>query len=377
MRVDRALEFKDKEIHEAATFALDRLMAVQYPNGAWPQRFTEPPDPAKFPVKRASYPDSWSRTWPGPDYRSHYTFNDNSISDMIDAMLEASRIYNEPKYLASAEKGGAFILLAQMPDPQPGWAQQYDADMHPAWARIFEPPAVTGGESQGILKTLLLLYRETGKKKYLEPIPRALAYYRRSRLPEVENPSAYRQRACPAGNVCMARFYELKTNRPLYITKGTRVGVSGESTKLFGGYELSYSDESVITHYGVLTRGASFDPIRLRGLSPWQADASATPPDQAVLAQQAQAAVASLTPRGAWVEEGSLGRTEQLAQVFAAEEMVATIGDRSYTINEDEYLRVYRGKIFPSETIISSNTFAKNVEALSAYLSANRAGAKL
>ena len=105
---------------------------------------------------------------------------------MIDAMLEAARIYKEPRYLASAEKGGEFILLAQMPEPQPGWAQQYDRDMHPAWARRFEPPSITGGESQSVMRALMLLYRETGKRKYLEPLPRALAYYRRSVLPDVE-----------------------------------------------------------------------------------------------------------------------------------------------------------------------------------------------
>ena len=38
-----------------------------------------------------------------------------------------------------AERAGDFILAAQMPEPQPAWAQQYDAAMHPAWARKFEP----------------------------------------------------------------------------------------------------------------------------------------------------------------------------------------------------------------------------------------------
>ena len=70
MRVDRELEFQDKRIHEAALFALDSLTKAQYPNGAWPQRYTSFPDPKGFPIKRASYPESWSRTWPGPDYRS-------------------------------------------------------------------------------------------------------------------------------------------------------------------------------------------------------------------------------------------------------------------------------------------------------------------
>ncbi|MHC4682678.1 MAG: pectate lyase, partial [Planctomycetota bacterium] len=53
MRVDRALDFKDKKIHQATEFALSTLLEVQYPNGAWPQRFSGAPDPAKFPVKKA------------------------------------------------------------------------------------------------------------------------------------------------------------------------------------------------------------------------------------------------------------------------------------------------------------------------------------
>ncbi len=129
-------------------------------------------------------------------------------------MLEAARIYKEPRYLASAEKGGEFMLLSQMPEPQPGWAQQYDREMHPAWARQFEPPSITGGESQSVMRALMLLYRETGQRKYLEPLPRALAYYKRSILPDVENPSEIRRRACPGRTPCAARFYELKTNRP-------------------------------------------------------------------------------------------------------------------------------------------------------------------
>ena len=386
MRVDRELDFKDEQIHEATLHALESLLRAQYPNGAWPQRYAAFPDPSRHPVKQASYPESWSREWAGPDYRGHYTFNDNSISDVIDMMLEASRIYHEPKYQAAAERAGDFMLLAQMPDPQPGWAQQYDADMHPAWARIFEPPSVTGGESQGIMKTLLLLYSETGKKKYLEPIPRALDYYETSVLPETDNPSKYRARACPPGSICMSRFYELKTNRPLYITKGTRVNVTGRSSELLGGYELSYSDESVITHYGVLTRGdqlpgirANYEhikdadpatlrrPDRLSGLSPWSQGAN----DEATegeIRDRAAAALLSLGERGAWIEEGIVDPTDQVLQLFAAEEMTVTIGNTVHQIKEDEYLRVYPGDIPPPEKVIRSSTFARNLQALSDYL---------
>ena len=176
MRVDRELDFSDAAIHDAARFALDSLVKAQHPNGAWPQRYSRFPDP------RSTRSSGRATRTPGrgpgreSDYYTHYTFNDNSIVDALDAMLEAARIYKEPRYLASAEKGGEFMLLSQMPEPQPGWAQQYDREMHPAWARQFEPPSITGGESQSVMRALMLLYRETGKQKYLEPLPRALAY---------------------------------------------------------------------------------------------------------------------------------------------------------------------------------------------------------
>jgi hypothetical protein len=219
MRVDRALQFRDAPIHEAAGFALDALRKAQYPNGAWPQRFERPPDPEAFPVRRASYPETWSRTYPAADYRGFYTLNDDTLADTIGAMFEAARIYGAPKYRDAAEQGGGFLLLARMPEPQPAWAQQYDVDMHPAWARKFEPPAITGAESQGAMRILLTLYDETGDARYLEPIPRALEYLRGCRLDDGR----------------LARFYELKTNRPLYFTRD---------------YAMTYSDADLPTHYG-------------------------------------------------------------------------------------------------------------------------------
>ena len=90
--------------------------------------------------------------------------------------------------------------------------------MYPAWARKFEPPAVTGGESQGVMQSLLLLYRRTGDHKYLAPLPRALKYYQKCFLPDGQ----------------LARFYELGSNRPLFFTPD---------------YVLTYSDADVPDHY--------------------------------------------------------------------------------------------------------------------------------
>lgn len=284
MRVDKALEFKDAQIHEAAEFALNSLLKAQYPNGAWPQRYDQFPEPEKFPVKAASFPESWEREYKKQDYRGHCTLNDNTLADMISTMLEAARIYNEPTYRAAAEKGGGFILLAQLPEPQPAWAQQYDAEMRPAWARKFEPPAVTGGESQGAMRTLLMLYRETGDKKYLEPLPRAIAYLRKSRLPEGR----------------LARFYEMGTNKPLYFTRD---------------YKLTYDDADMPTHYsfkvsdGVDRIAADYE--RLKALDPAELqkpEKNAPPKLIPALAARAQSVAAALDDKGRWLDKKNKDR---------------------------------------------------------------------
>ncbi|OQW95063.1 MAG: hypothetical protein BWK77_08230 [Verrucomicrobia bacterium A1] len=200
-----------------------------------------------------------------------------------------------------------------MPDPQPAWAQQYDADMHPVWARKFEPPAVTGGESQGILQTLLRLYRETGQRRFLEPVPRAVDYLRRCRLPDGR----------------LARFYELRTNTPLYFTKD---------------YRLVHDDGDLPTHYAFkiqdgLDRIARDHEKLVR--ETWKAPSDARKPprlDEAARAQAA-AAIAAQDTRGRWVEDGGLK---------------------------------YHGPKDPSARVILSETFIRNVRALSRFLAATK-----
>lgn len=311
MHLDQVLEFENESIHNAVVYALEHLLDAQYPNGAWPQRFQAPPDPDQFPVLPASYPEQWSRTYPAKDYRSYYTFNDNSIADMIRTMFEAAEIYDDSRYERAARKAGDFILLAQMPDPQPAWAQQYDAAMHPAWARKFEPPAVTGGESQGILRILLYLYQKTGDRKYLEPVPRALAYLKKSRRSDGK----------------LARFYELKTNRPLYFTRD---------------YELTYDDSDMPTHYAFVV-GSGLDSIerqyqQLLKTRPEDLDPPRSQPRYRRterLTNAVRQVIDSMDERGAWVEEGRLR---------------------------------YHGDDDPTRQVITTRTFIRNLQTLSEYL---------
>lgn len=190
-----------KPIRAALDFGLSRMIDAQYPVGAWPQRFNgHPHDPAKHPIRPASITTNWPRQWPHADYGGFYTLNDNTQSDCIRTMLAAYRRTGEKRFLDAARKGGEFLILAQLPEPQPAWAQQYNYDMQPAWARAFEPPSVCAGESGGVVRTLGRLYLETGEEKFLKPIPAFFAWLQRSQL------SSNR----------WARLYELETNKPIY-----------------------------------------------------------------------------------------------------------------------------------------------------------------
>jgi hypothetical protein len=190
-----------KPVRAALDFGLSRMLDAQYPVGAWPQRFTgQPHDPAKHPIRPATIATNWPRQWPRADYGGFYTLNDNTQSDCIRTMLAAYRRTGEKRFLEAAKRGGEFLILAQLPEPQPAWAQQYNYEMQPAWARAFEPPAVCAGESGGVVRTLGRLYLETGEEKFLEPIPAFFAWLNRSQL------SSNR----------WARLYELGNNQPIY-----------------------------------------------------------------------------------------------------------------------------------------------------------------
>ena len=315
IKLDRALQFKDAAVHEATLFALDGVVRNQFPNGAWAQGFEELDGTREFPDLPASYPESWPRKHPGGDYWQYYTLNDQALVRVMQTVWLASEIYDQKKYRDSALKAGDFLLRAQMPDPQPAWAQQYNYDMQPIWARKFEPPAVSGGESQVVIEALLKLAVDTGETKYLAPVPRALDYLESSLLPDGR----------------LARFYELKTNRPLYFTKQ---------------YELTYDDSDLPTHYGFKINSslpklrARYD--KLKGLSSAELIQLGTKEGQhqekAPSAETVRKIIAGLDDRGAWVEPGRL-----------------------------RYI-----KIAPAERpMILSETFIRNLEQLSRYLAPN------
>jgi hypothetical protein len=195
-----------------------------------------------------------------------------------------------------------------MPDPQPGWCQQYNYEMVPIWARKFEPPAVTGWESQDVMETLIQIARYTGDKKYLEPIPRALAYFRKSLLPDGRT----------------ARYYEFKTNKPLYMDER---------------YQLTYDDSAAPSHYG-WKQPARFKEIEKQYQHAKSGAAPGRPRTAKELEADVRRIIRELDTDGRWV----------------------TTYQEERLVGQPKFERGFR--------YLSSDVFSRNVEVLSNYLAA-------
>lgn len=294
---------EEAPLREALRFGLAGLLAAQAPNGGWPQRFAGPADPTAS-VGPARLPVEWPRVWPSTTYDENYTLNDNNLLGVMRLLLKAHALGQDPACLPAARKLGDFLLLARLPEPQPGWAQQYNRDMEPVWARKFEPPALSSIESYGALLALADLWAATGEEKYLAPVKPALAWLRRSRLPDGS----------------WARFYELGTNLPLYCKQDT--------------YELTHEDTNLPTHYGFKIEGdlsAKLNDLEARlaaGREAWQAQelGPVTPGQWAKRARDKRSkvreALASLDGKGRWIDPKS-GRLS--ARLFVQNMAVLTL----------------------------------------------------
>jgi PelA/Pel-15E family pectate lyase len=309
MELDRQYDFGDETIHEAAMLGLNSLLAAQFANGGFPQVWTGPAE--ERPVLVATFPTyDWRTEGRIKEYWTHYTLNDNVAGTAAQTLIVANRIYDDPRPMKALRRLGEFLIAAQLPEPQPGWAQQYDKNMQPAWARAFEPPAVASDETQETIETLMLIAAETQDDKFLKPIPSALAYLKRSLL--------------PAGD--LARFYELQTNRPLYMNREGKV------------YTPTYSDRNLPGHYA------------------WKIDSK----------------IERLESRYKAALEGKPRGTQQpKARPDRVREILARLDDQGRWVSTYKGERLIgQPKFAPGTQYIATKVFCENVEELCDYLNA-------
>ncbi|MFA6472345.1 MAG: pectate lyase [Candidatus Latescibacterota bacterium] len=259
--------------------ALDFILASQYPNGAWPQRY-----PLSF-----EYPHDGHG-----DYTSYYTFNDDVIEGNIVLLLEAFDKLGNEEYQKAALRGMDFVIISQLPAPQAGWGQQFDLNLNSAAARSYEPASIMPGQTVGCIGDLELYYKITGNRKYLRGIPDAIAWLESSVI-----------NTDPAKKYTHATFYELKTNKPLYAH---RDGTSMEN----GHYWVDYTFGQ-LKHYGSIQtidiQAVKQEFERINALSPEQAmeeyklQKEAKTEPSAVSMEIVEKLISSMDSRGAWVTE--------------------------------------------------------------------------
>lgn len=320
MKLDKEARFQNQTVHQAAGIALAALLAAQFPNGAFPQGWdgSRVESPATLAIdKKAGYPPyDWRSEGRIKEYWHQYTLNDGLAETVSETLMVAHGVYDREDCLAALKRLGDFLVLSQMPDPQPAWAQQYNYNMQPIWARKFEPPALAGRESEGVVATLMKIAFHCRDKQYLEPIPKALAYLKKSQLPGEK----------------LARYYELRTNRPLYMER------SGK------GYSLTYDDSRLPSHYGWQ------NPSRLKFLEAALQSINAGkglptrifPPVQAE--PTVDEIIRQLDEKGRWVS------------TFSGEPLSG------------------QPKFKEGEKYIHSGVFSRNLEILSAYLGSGNSG---
>lgn len=217
---------------------LDYLFKAQYPTGGWPQ------------------------FWPlrGDKYYSRITYNDGAMIRVMTLLQDvasgqAPYDFVDAERRAKAESavqlGIECILKSQI--RQEGkltaWCAQHDEHtLEPAWARAYEPPSLSGSESVGIVRFLMSL--EDPSPEIIEAIQGAVIWFGEVaiegvRLDSRRNPDGRTDRLLiddPDANPLWARFYELGSNRPLYLDR--------DSEFRYDFSEISYERRSGYGYHG-------------------------------------------------------------------------------------------------------------------------------
>lgn len=208
----------DQRYHDAALRGLDYLLAAQYPNGGFPQF---------FPLRPKGY-------------YSHITYNDGAMINALELLRDVAAerapfSFIDADRRARAADGVArgidCILKTQIKqDGQlTAWCAQHDAKtLAPAWARAYEPPSLSGSESVGIVRFLMAI--EKPSPEVIAAIDGAVAWFRKvpitgQRLEEARGNDGRKERILkpdPAAPPLWARFYELGSNRPLYLDRDSK-----------------------------------------------------------------------------------------------------------------------------------------------------------
>lgn len=199
---------------EGARRGIEYLLAAQYPNGGWPMN---------FPPKRGYY--------------EHITFNDGSMIGVLRVLRDAAAGRDEFEFVdeplrerarLAVEKGIDVILKCQVVvDGRPtAWCAQHDqVNLRPQLARSYELPSLSGQESVEIVRFLMEI--DDSSPEIRAAIEGAVEWFEQVKINglivetirDESLPRGYDRvvREDPSAPPLWARFYEIGTNRPMFV----------------------------------------------------------------------------------------------------------------------------------------------------------------
>ncbi len=192
------------------------VLNAQYPTGGWPQ-YAPPPKKS---------------------YHRHITFNDGAMVRLMEFLRETTQ-GQDYDFLTPADRqraqeafdrGVQCILKCQVrvKGSLTVWCAQHDElDYSPRPARAFELASLSGAESVGIMRLLMSLERPTAE--VAAAVEGAAAWFEKARIKGIRVETKEDARApkgknrvvvpAPTAPDLWARFYELETNRPIFVDR--------------------------------------------------------------------------------------------------------------------------------------------------------------
>ena len=196
---------------------LSHIFEAQYPNGGWPQF---------YPLSKR--------------YHRHITFNDNVMARILELLQDVSESsdygFLQTEYRTQAKaavtKGIDCILRTQIKQDgkRTAWCAQHDEKtLGPAWARSYEPPSISGAESVGVVRFLMSVEEPT--PAMIAAVEGAVEWFRRvaihgirlERFTDAAGQNDKRVVADSNAGPLWARFYEIGSNRPIFLDRDSVV----------------------------------------------------------------------------------------------------------------------------------------------------------
>lgn len=215
----------EEKYKQAALRGFDYILEAQYGNGGWPQY---------YPLEKK--------------YSRHITYNDDVFAGIMVLLRDVLEnrpdyTYVEDKYrkrLQKAfDKGLDCIIKTQINDAgaPTAWCQQHDeVTLAPAWARAFEPPCICSAESAKLV--LFLMSLPNPSKEVIAAVQSATAWFNQSKITGItvktvkvsadssSTGKAYTDKVVvndPQAPPIWTRYYELKTHRPMFCNRDSKV----------------------------------------------------------------------------------------------------------------------------------------------------------